>query len=46
MRAIILLSAFILLFYSSGAQKTYRPDWESIDSRPIPGWYEDAKFEL
>ena len=46
MRAIILLSSFIFLFYSSVAQKTYQPNWGSIDSRPIPGWYEDAKFGI
>lgn len=22
----------------------YRPTWESIDSRPIPAWYDDAKI--
>ena len=24
----------------------YTPDWESIDSRPIPEWYNDAKFGI
>ena len=24
----------------------YTPDWESIDSRPIPEWYDDAKFGI
>ena len=26
--------------------KKYTPDWNSIDSRPIPGWYNDAKFGI
>jgi alpha-L-fucosidase len=26
------------------AEKTYRGDWASIDSRPTPQWYSDAKF--
>lgn len=28
------------------AQKTYQPTWESIDSRPVPAWFEDAKFGI
>ena len=28
------------------AQKTYKPTWESIDSRPMPTWFEDAKFGI
>ncbi|MDD4921609.1 MAG: alpha-L-fucosidase [Bacteroidales bacterium] len=28
------------------AQKTYKSTWESIDSRPVPAWFEDAKFGI
>ena len=24
----------------------YSPDWASLDSRPLPQWYEDAKFGI
>ena len=24
----------------------YTPDWESIDSRPVPAWFDDAKFGI
>src|SRR5687768_14968163 len=24
----------------------YKPTWESIDSRPIPAWFEDSKFGI
>jgi alpha-L-fucosidase len=42
---------FILLVASLGvpriySQKTYQASWESIDSRPVPGWFEDAKFGI
>lgn len=40
---------FILLLFSMGqgvAQKKYQSDWESINSRPIPSWFEDAKFGI
>jgi len=26
--------------------QTYEPTWESLDSRPTPGWYQDAKFGI
>ncbi|MBP9902957.1 MAG: alpha-L-fucosidase [Verrucomicrobiota bacterium] len=24
----------------------YEPNWKSLDSRPIPGWFDDAKFGI
>lgn len=38
----------ILLFIStfSFAQKRYGTTWQSIDSRPIPEWFQDAKFGI
>ena len=26
--------------------QTYQPTWESIDSRPIPPWFTEAKFGI
>ncbi len=26
--------------------KKYKADWESIDSRPVPEWFQDAKFGI
>lgn len=26
--------------------RRYQPTWESIDSRPIPGWFNEAKFGI
>ena len=28
------------------AQQQYQPTWESLDSRPVPHWFEDAKFGI
>jgi alpha-L-fucosidase len=38
---------FFILFFSLylNAQQ-YQPIWESIDSRPVPQWFEDAKFGI
>ena len=40
--AVILLIAGIQL----SAQKKYEPNWESIDSRPVPSWFTEAKFGI
>ncbi|MFN7993221.1 MAG: alpha-L-fucosidase [Bryobacteraceae bacterium] len=33
-------------FAAAAARAAYRPTWESIDSRPMPPWYRDAKFGI
>jgi len=35
---------FALLAGTLCAQPTYQPKWESLDRRPTPTWYLDAKF--
>ncbi|MCB0669798.1 MAG: alpha-L-fucosidase, partial [Saprospiraceae bacterium] len=41
---------FILIttcFFCSGLRaQNYEANWESLDSRPIAGWFEDAKFGI
>jgi len=37
---ILLMNAYI------GFSQEYQANWESIDSRPIPSWFEDAKFGI
>jgi len=39
----IFIGAFILNITS---QQKYEANWESIDSRPIPQWFTDAKFGI
>lgn len=45
-----LIVIILVLFYTgiqtSNAQKTYEPNWESIDTRPVESWFEDAKFGI
>jgi alpha-L-fucosidase len=43
-----LIIIFILLVYTNvvNAQKHYEPTWESLDSRPIPDWFQGAKFGI
>ncbi|MDR3260471.1 MAG: alpha-L-fucosidase [Tannerella sp.] len=45
-KVLVLLSVIFLLPVGLFAQKAYQATWESIDSRPIPGWFTDAKFGI
>lgn len=41
----LLLAAAILSVSVTQAQ-SYTPDWESLDRRPVPAWFSDAKFGI
>eukprot|EP01116_Phalansterium_solitarium_P009581 TRINITY_DN237_c0_g1_i2.p1 TRINITY_DN237_c0_g1~~TRINITY_DN237_c0_g1_i2.p1 ORF type:complete len:310 (-),score=77.07 TRINITY_DN237_c0_g1_i2:70-999(-) len=42
-----MLKAVILLAFCLGATgQNYQPTWESLDSRPNPQWWNDAKFGI
>ncbi len=36
---------WLLLPFAAAAQQ-YKPTWESLDSRPVPAWFENAKFGI
>ena len=36
----------IALLYSTVASAQYQPNWESLDKRPLPSWYDQAKFGI
>src|ERR1700676_4765306 len=37
----------LILFISARVMaQSYQPSWESLDKRPIPQWYKDAKFGI
>lgn len=43
----ILLPLLLAAIVSANAQPAkYTADWASIDSRPVPGWFTDAKFGI
>ena len=31
---------------SSSLRQRYTPDWNSLDTRPLPIWYDQAKFGI
>lgn len=41
-----LLLCCLLLSITVFSQQRYEPNWSSIDSRPVPAWFEDAKFGI
>jgi alpha-L-fucosidase len=46
MKKPILAFTILLIINVLSAQKKYEANWASIDSRPVPTWFEDAKFGI
>ena len=44
MRRIILF--YLLALTINLPAQTYQPTWESLDHRPVPQWFKDAKFGI
>lgn len=42
----IVLAVFIILFSMLLKAQTYEANWNSLDKRPIPQWFKDAKFGI
>lgn len=42
----IFSSALLVFIVFAMKAQTYAPNWKSLDSRPIPTWFEDAKFGI
>lgn len=45
MAAVALFTSVFLLILGNCAAK-YEPNWDSIDSRPLPEWFDQAKFGI
>lgn len=45
-RIFIIHSLNILYYLTSLNECTYLPTWESLDSRPLPSWYDEAKIGI
>ena len=37
---------FLFVSQFSSIQAKYEPTWKSLDSRPLPSWYDEAKFGI
>jgi alpha-L-fucosidase len=40
------IACLLLLISLKSIAQTYQPTWESLDKRPTPTWYTDAKFGI
>jgi alpha-L-fucosidase len=45
MNSVILVCGLILTF-TKALNAQYTPDWASLDKRPLPQWYDDAKIGI
>ncbi|XP_052066650.1 plasma alpha-L-fucosidase-like isoform X2 [Mytilus californianus] len=43
---IYVTSILLLVCIVQTSCKKYEPNWESIDSRPLPGWFDDSKVGI
>ena len=43
---LLLACSFLLTDSLAYDDDKYTPDWESLDSRPLPEWYDDAKIGI
>lgn len=46
MTKLFLIFLFVAIATGGHSQTKYAADWASIDSRPVPVWFEDAKFGI
>lgn len=46
MKPIVALVAASLALGASAQEKQYEPNWASLDARPTPEWFRDAKFGI
>ena len=42
----LLAAALLAVPFLSAAAEKYEPNWKSLDARPIPGWFDEAKFGI
>ena len=46
MKIIGLLLPFSILVVTSKNEAKYTPNWNSLDSRPLPSWFDEAKIGI
>ena len=46
MKRLFLGGLISVLMLGTISAQTYEPNWESVDKRPTPSWFSDAKFGI
>lgn len=42
----IILFLIVFGLFNKSLELRYTPDWDSLDTRPIPQWYDDGKIGI
>ena len=45
-KSLLLLLTALVAGQAMSKSAKYEPNWQSIDSRPLPAWYDDVKFGI
>lgn len=45
-KIIVFVAMFVAISVAASAAQKFTPDWKSLDTRPIPAWYDEAKFGI
>jgi alpha-L-fucosidase len=45
-RSLLVALVLVSVRVAPAAAQAYEPTWESLDARPIPAWFQDAKFGI
>jgi alpha-L-fucosidase len=43
---VAVFAAFFCCYLVPVTEQQYTPDWTSIDSRPLPAWYDQSKIGI
>lgn len=46
LKPIVILLMMLFITATISEAQNYKPNWKSLDKRPIPEWYKDAKFGI
>jgi alpha-L-fucosidase len=46
LKAGVLIICYLAIYQLAATQEIYKPEWESIDKRPVAPWFEDAKLGI
>ena len=41
-----MISIRVFLLLLTGVSAQYQPNWDSLDKRPLPEWYDEVKFGI
>lgn len=43
---VLIFVALIYIYFLPLSEQQYTPDWQSLDSRPLPAWFDESKIGI